>query len=157
VIKFVSDFRQVSGFLQVLCVIKFVIDLWQVGGFLQVLCVIKFVIDLWQVSGFLWVLCVIKFVIDLWQVSGFLWVLCVIKFVIDLRQVGGFLWVSSTNKTDCYEITEILLKVTLDTINQISQHQLEIWWLQIEFTGNALEEPVNGYLRPLIRHVGWAF
>ena len=40
VIKFVIDFRQVSGFLQVLCVIKFVID------FLQVLCVIKFVIDL---------------------------------------------------------------------------------------------------------------
>ena len=40
----------------------------------------------------------------------------VIKFVSDLRQVGGFLpsnLVSSTNKTD---ITEILLKVALNTI-----------------------------------------
>jgi hypothetical protein len=33
----------------------------------------------------------------------------VIKFV---------LWVSSTNKTDCHDITEILLKVALNTINQ---------------------------------------
>ena len=40
----------------------------------------------------------------------------VIKFVSDLRQVGGFLRVlpvSSTKKTD---ITEILLKVALNTI-----------------------------------------
>ena len=56
VIKFVSDLRQVSGFLQVLCVIKFVNDVRQVSGFLQVLCVIKFVSDLRQVGGFLWVL-----------------------------------------------------------------------------------------------------
>ena len=75
VIKFVSDLRQVSGFLQVLCVIKFVNDVRQVSGFLQVLCVIKFVSDLRQVSGFLQVLCVIKFVSDLRQVGGFLWVL----------------------------------------------------------------------------------
>ena len=40
----------------------------------------------------------------------------VIKFVIDLRQVGGFLLVSSTNKTDRCDITEILLKVALNTI-----------------------------------------
>jgi len=42
----------------------------------------------------------------------------VIKFVNDLRQVGGFLrvlQVSSTNKTDCHDITEILLKVALST------------------------------------------
>ena len=42
----------------------------------------------------------------------------VIKFVSDLWQVGGFLSgisVSSTNKTDPYNITEILLKVTLNT------------------------------------------
>jgi hypothetical protein len=32
---------------------------------------------------------------------------------------------------------------------KISRHHLEIWWSQIEFTGNALAEPVNGYLRPL--------
>jgi hypothetical protein len=36
----------------------------------------------------------------------------------NLRQVGGFLRVSSTNKTDRHGITEILLKVELNTINQ---------------------------------------
>jgi len=43
----------------------------------------------------------------------------VIKFVSDLGQVSGFLWgtpVSSINKTDCHDITEILLKVALNTI-----------------------------------------
>ena len=42
----------------------------------------------------------------------------VIKFVSDLLQVSGFslcALVSSTNKTDCYDITEIL-KVALNTI-----------------------------------------
>jgi hypothetical protein len=45
----------------------------------------------------------------------------VIKFVSDLRQVGGFLWVwvSSTNKTAHHDITDILLKVALNTINQL--------------------------------------
>jgi len=46
----------------------------------------------------------------------------VIEFVSDLRQVGGFLSpgppVSSTNKTDRYDITEIFLKVVLNTIKQ---------------------------------------
>ena len=41
----------------------------------------------------------------------------VIKFVSDLGQVW-FSQVSSTNKTDCHNITEILLKVELNTINQ---------------------------------------
>ena len=44
----------------------------------------------------------------------------VIKFDSDLRQVGGFSLgtsVSSTNETDCHNITEILLKVALNTIN----------------------------------------
>ena len=44
----------------------------------------------------------------------------VIKFVSDLQKVGGFLRVlpsSSTNKTDHHDITEILLKVALNTIN----------------------------------------
>jgi hydrogenase maturation factor len=44
----------------------------------------------------------IKFVSDLWQVSGFLWILHT-RF-------------SSTNKTDCHNITETLLKVALNTI-----------------------------------------
>jgi hypothetical protein len=43
----------------------------------------------------------------------------VIKFVSDLQQVGGFLRgtpVSSTKKTDSHDVTEILLKVALNTI-----------------------------------------
>jgi len=44
----------------------------------------------------------------------------VIKFVSDLRQVMVFYGtpVSSTNKSDCNFITEILMKVALNTINQ---------------------------------------
>ena len=45
----------------------------------------------------------------------------VIKFVRDLRQVSGFLEVlrfHPLSKTDCQDITEILLKVVLNTINQ---------------------------------------
>ena len=44
----------------------------------------------------------------------------VIKFVSDMLQVGGFHrghLVSSTNKTDRHDITEIFLKVALNTIN----------------------------------------
>ena len=40
----------------------------------------------------------------------------VMKFVSDLRQVGGTTPDSSTNKTDCHDITEILLIVVLNTI-----------------------------------------
>jgi hypothetical protein len=46
----------------------------------------------------------------------------VIKFVSDLWQVGGFLQVllvSFSNKTDCHDITEILLKVALKHHNPI--------------------------------------
>jgi hypothetical protein len=54
----------------------------------------------------------------------------VIKFVSDLRQVGGFLVtsVSSTNKTDRHDITEILLKVALNTINpnQTSSRKINV-------------------------------
>jgi hypothetical protein len=45
----------------------------------------------------------------------------VIKFVSDFQQVSGFLqvlWFSSTNKTDRHDITEILLKVTFNTITR---------------------------------------
>jgi hypothetical protein len=51
----------------------------------------------------------------------------VIKFVSDLRQVGGFLLVSpvsSPNKTDRHDITEILLKVALNTIKPNTQTKL---------------------------------
>ena len=40
----------------------------------------------------------------------------VMKFVSDLRQVGVTTPDSSTNKTDCHDITEILLIVVLNTI-----------------------------------------
>jgi hypothetical protein len=44
----------------------------------------------------------------------------VIEIVSNLRQVGGFqgTLVSSSNKTDGHDITEILLKVALNTINK---------------------------------------
>ena len=42
----------------------------------------------------------------------------VIKFDSDLRQVSGFLQFTSSNKTDRHDITEILLEVVLNNINQ---------------------------------------
>ena len=48
-----------------------------------------------------------------------------IKFVSDLQQIGVFFpgpLFSSTNKTDSHDITEILLKVALNTIKQTSLH-----------------------------------
>ena len=62
-------------------------------------------------------------------VKGLVYISC--KFVSDLRQVIDFLrllWfsqvtlVSSTNKTDRHDISEILLKVALNTINQPTNH-----------------------------------
>jgi hypothetical protein len=53
----------------------------------------------------------------------------VIKFVSDLRQVGGCspgTPVSCTNKTDCHDITEILLKVALNTINQNLERRIYV-------------------------------
>ena len=53
----------------------------------------------------------------------------VIKFVSDLRQVGGFLRVSSTNKTDRHDITEILLKVELNTLTLLlcGKGHVDLW------------------------------
>jgi hypothetical protein len=39
----------------------------------------------------------------------------VIKFVSDLQWFSPGTPISSTNKTDCYDITEILMKVALNT------------------------------------------
>ena len=47
-----------------------------------------------------------------------------INFVSDLRQIGGFspgTLVSPTNKTGSHDITEILLEVALNTINQTNR------------------------------------
>jgi len=41
-----------------------------------------------------------------------------IKFVSDLRQVGGFLGVSSTNNADRHDVTELMLKVALNTVKR---------------------------------------
>jgi hypothetical protein len=70
----------------------------------------------------------------------------VMKFVSDLQHVGGFhqvILVSSTNKSDLHDITEILLKVELNTINQPNQlhpyFHSTIWWLNknVDFEFNA--------------------
>jgi len=56
----------------------------------------------------------------------------VIKFVSDLRQVSHFSLgtpVSSTNKTDRHDITEILLKVALNTINHETNNCLKQYHL----------------------------
>jgi hypothetical protein len=58
----------------------------------------------------------------------------VIKFVSDLRQVSSFLQVhqySSTNKTDRHDITELLLKVALNTItlNQSKNYTMVICFI----------------------------
>jgi hypothetical protein len=57
-----------------------------------------------------------------------------IKFVSDLRQVGVFsptTPVSYTNKTDRHDITELLLKVALNTINHkdIQYEWTNIWYM----------------------------
>ena len=49
----------------------------------------------------------------------------VMKFVSDLRQVCGFHRVSSVNKTDRLDITELLLKVALNTIIQTTSLTLD--------------------------------
>jgi hypothetical protein len=52
----------------------------------------------------------------------------VINFVSDFRPVGGFLRVLCTNKTDCHDITEILLKMALNTIKQTNIVQKKYNW-----------------------------
>ena len=66
-----------------------------------------------------------------------------IKFVSDLRQISGFLQVldpvSSTNKTDRHDITEILLKVALNTINTQTQITLVYNFNIFDYTTNSLD------------------
>ena len=60
-----------------------------------------------------------------------------IKFVRDLRQVGGFFpgtSVSSTNKTDLHDITEILLKLELNTITLTLTIQIILTYMYIHVT-----------------------
>jgi hypothetical protein len=58
--------------------------------------------------------------------------LCDIKFVSGLQQVTDFspgTPVSATNKTDRHDITERLLKVALNTINQTNKQTNKIYIL----------------------------
>jgi len=53
----------------------------------------------------------------------------VIKFISDLQPVQWFspgTQVSSTNKTDCHDIIEILLKVVLNTLTLTLKFQLKL-------------------------------
>ena len=82
----------------------------------------------------------------------------VIKVVCNLRQVGVFFPgspFSSTNKSDCHNITEILLKVALNTINHKNQsyaRQLSIltnrttslWVDTVLIPGNLVDSSLIG-------------
>ena len=76
------------------------------------------------------------------------------KFVSDMRQVGGFLRVLrflSTNKTDHHDVTEILLKVALSTIQPACTEKfiflsLIANWLNPESNRNQ----TNSTLYPLV-------
>ena len=53
-----------------------------------------------------------------------------------MRQVSGFLPgppVSSTSKTECHDITEILLKVVLSTINLKTPFKIKVCLVKINF------------------------
>ena len=92
----------------------------------------------------------------------------VIKFVSDLRQIGGFLHVSFTNKTDRHDITEILLKVTLNTIKQTKtkSHMVDplpefyhvsitLTWLRVYLISKYLFHASLGHLpRKVLTNVG---
>ena len=54
---------------------------------------------------------------------------CMIKFISDLRPGTP---VSFTNKTDHHDITEILLKVSLNSINQPKPNQHFVQFIEID-------------------------
>ena len=82
----------------------------------------------------------------------------VIKVVIDLRQVGGFLrstLLFSTNKTDRHDITEILLKVALNTIAPSLCVLILFWlghWLLADFSAPSAFWLVVGQRCWIISH-----
>jgi hypothetical protein len=84
----------------------------------------------------------------------------VIQFVIGLRQVGLFspgTPVSPTNKTDHHNITEILLKVALSTINHVKPHRVNVRPSFIMATsrgdtGSIMPVLQNGYTSPICYH-----
>ena len=64
----------------------------------------------------------------------------VIKCFSDLRQLGGFRWVlrfPPPIKIDCHDITEILLKLALNTIN--NNHHLWFGALDITLCDNVYQ------------------
>ena len=76
------------------------------------------------------------------------------KFVSDLRQVRGFppcTPISSTNKTDCHDITEILLKVVLNTINQLNHLFIFLFPLPHKKFMNTVDNGVKHHTQLNIR------
>jgi hypothetical protein len=51
------------------------------------------------------------------------------------------------------QINVLYARFMFQRIAPLSRHQLEIWFSQIQFTGDALTEPVSGYLRALNRQL----
>ena len=85
-----------------------------------------------------------------------------IKFVSDIRQVGGFLrvsLVSSINKTDRHVITEILLKVVLNTINQtkLSHHNNSSSLLDVMYLNFNPMTGLPSQILFLSKFVFWGF
>jgi hypothetical protein len=84
----------------------------------------------------------------------------VIKFVSNLQQVSDFFWVLpvfSTNKTDCHNITDILLKVVLSTITLKGTQKGEILNNLLFFSSPCQRQcellPSLGIRRPLTFHI----
>ena len=63
-------------------------------------------------------------------------------YAINLRQVGGFHPVKSTNKTNCHDITEILLKVALNTIT-LTLTPIDHLSLTLDFYGTQDKGQIN--------------
>ena len=82
----------------------------------------------------------------------------VIKFVSNLRQVGGFFHVLFFNKTDCYDITEILFIVTLNTITltlYITHRNVIIRLLRLEKKGLGLGVMMFNAIINTISVISW--
>jgi hypothetical protein len=90
---------------------------------------------------------VITFVSDLWQVGGFLYTtLCdkVCQWLATGRWFSLGTPASSTNKTDSHDITEILLKVTLNAKTNLKQTNLSLLKFRLRFS------PVSRYSKNIV-------
>ena len=87
----------------------------------------------------------------------FIFVFCFV-FCLCLYRSCRYCYCNFHDSDTCISVNEIFqlfkydLEITVLYL-KISRHQFEIWWLQIEFTGDVLAEPVNRYLRPLYQQL----